>query len=139
MRGSPLLRALCAFVIIAALGWPLWHLTRPAEVVAGPANPLPVVEGKAIGLQLDFTTPPKSFAVRHLEKDVWVDSAPQSQMERELPLVFPENGVDLVFHFEWPDDAPLAAARVRLTDPHGDVHEKSVWGQGTVDEVLTFP
>jgi hypothetical protein len=139
VRGSPLLRALFAFCLIAALGWPLWHLTRPTEVEAGPVVAPPSVEAKAIGLQLTFTIPPKSFAVRYLEKDIWAESAPQASMEREIPLVFPEKGVDLVFHIEWPDDAPLAAARVRLTDPAGDTHEKSVWGQGAVDEVLTFP
>jgi len=138
VRGSPLLRALFAFCLIAALGWPLWHLTRATEVIASPAAP-PPVDAKAIGLQLTFTALPKSFAVRHLEKDVWVENSPQASMEREIPLVFPDKGVDLVFHIEWPEDAPLAAARVRLTDPAGDTHEKSVWGQGAVEEVLTFP
>ncbi len=139
MRGSPLLRALLAFLVIAALGWPLWQLTRPTSGVASPPPEPAVTEAKAIGLQLAFTTLPKSFVVRHLEKDIWTENAPRSVMEQEIPLVFPDSGVDLVFHVEWPDDAPLAATRVRLTDPEGDVHEKSVWGQGTVDEVLTFP
>jgi hypothetical protein len=138
VRGSPLLRALFAFCLIAALGWPLWHLTHPT-VVAGPVAAPPRVEAKAIGLQLTFTIPPKSFAVRYLEKDVWLESAPQASMERQIDLSFPDKGVDLVFHIVWPEDAPLAAARVRLTDPAGDTHEKNVWGQGTVDEVLTFP
>jgi hypothetical protein len=139
VRGSPLLRALFAFLGIAALGWPLWHVTSPEQAVAGPVAVRPAVDAKAIGLQLAFTATPKSFAVKHLEKDIWVESAPQAAMEREVPLVFPEKGVDLVFHIEWPEGAPLAAARVRLTDPAGDTHEKSVWGQGTVDEVLSFP
>lgn len=82
---------------------------------------------------------PKRFVVRHLEKDIWTEESPQASMDRDVPLVFPEKGVDLVFHIEWPDDAPLAAARVRLTDPAGDTHERSVWGKRTVDEVLTFP
>ena len=98
-----------------------------------------MAEAKAIELQLTFTVLPNRFAVRHLEKDVWAENAPQADMTREIPLVFPPNGVDLVFHVEWPADGPLAAARVRLTDPAGDTHENSVWGQGTLDEVLTFP
>ncbi|MEI9895565.1 MAG: hypothetical protein WDN28_17160 [Chthoniobacter sp.] len=36
MRGSPLVRALLAFAVIALLGWPLWQLTRP-EADAAPA------------------------------------------------------------------------------------------------------
>jgi hypothetical protein len=138
VRGSPLLRAFLAFCLIAAFAWPLWHLTHPMQVVAAaPAQAR--AENKDIGLQMDFTVLPKRFVVRYLEKDLWTETAPQASMEHQLSLVFPDKGVDLVFHIEWPDDAPLAAARVRLTDPAGDTHEKSVWGQGTVDEVLTFP
>jgi hypothetical protein len=139
VRGSPLLRALCAFCLIAALGWPLWHLTHATEPEPTPESLPPKAEAKATGLQLAFTTVPKRFVLRHLEKDVWTEEKPEASMDREVPLVFPQNGVDLVFHIEWPDDAPLAAARVRLTDPAGDTHEKSIWGKGTVDEVLTFP
>lgn len=139
MRGSPLLRALVAFLIIAALGWPLWHLTRATETLAAGDSAPPMVEAKAIGLQLAFTAVPKSFAVRHLEKDVWAEGAPLPVMEREIPLVVPDEGVDLVFHIEWPEWGPLAATRVRFTDPSGETREKSVWGQGVVDEVLTFP
>jgi len=139
MRGSPLLRAFFAFCLIATLGWPLWHLTHATEAAPPPGVVVPKTEAKAIGLQLAFTAVPKRFVVRHLEKDVWTEESPQASMDHEVSLVFPEKGIDLVFHIEWSDDAPLAAARVRLTDPAGDAHEKSVWGQGTVDEVLTFP
>ena len=139
MRGSPLLRAFCAFCFIAALGWPLWHLTHATEPKPTPKSLPPSVASKAIGLQLAFTTVPRRFVVRHLEKDVWTEEKPEVSVDREVPLVFPESGVDLVFHIEWLEDAPLAAARVRLTDPTGDTHEKSIWGKGTVDEVLTFP
>jgi hypothetical protein len=133
-----LIRALLAFCLIAALGWPLWHLTHQAEAVAVPVAVTPP-EAKAIGLQLEFTAVPKRFIVKHLEKDVWTENAPQASMEMNVPLEFPESGVDLVFHIEWAAETPLAAARIRLTDPEGETHEKSVWGQGTVDEVLTFP
>ncbi len=138
MRGSPLLRALLAFVVLAALGWPLWHLTRPVALAVPTEAAPPAAGAKAIILHLTFTHLPGKFVVRHLEKDVWVETAPAAEMEREVVLAYPEAGVDLQFHLEWPDDA-LAALRVRLTDPAGDVHEKSVWGRGTVDEVLSFP
>ena len=138
MRGSPLLRAFIAFCLIALLGWPLWRLTRAAQAVVEVTAP-PKTEIKDIDLQLDFTAVPKSFAVRYLEKDLWTETAPKFTMEHKLSLAFPDKGVDLVFHIEWPEDSPLCAVRARLTDPAGDTHEKSVWGQGTVDEVLTFP
>ena len=82
---------------------------------------------------------PKRFVVTHLEKEVWAENAPQASMDHDLSIVYPEKGVDLVFHIEWGDEVTLSAARVRLTDPNGEAHEKSVFGKGTVDEVLTFP
>ena len=141
MRGSPLLRALLAFVIIGLMGWPLWQLTRPQEVVASTPAPKPAAAkvAKAIGLPLTFTTAPKSFAIRHLDQEVWKVTGPAADLEQQVTLDYPNEGVDLQFHIEWQEDAPLAALRVQLTDPAGDVHEKSVWGKGVADEVVTFP
>ena len=140
MRGSPLARALLAFFVIALLGWPLWQLTRSDEAVAAPAPKAAVATiKKAIRLHLTFTTVPKSVTVEHLGEEVWKVTAAEADMEKEFPLDYPAEGVDLQFHIEWPEDAPLAAMRVRLTDPAGDTHDKSVWGKGAVDEVVTFP
>jgi hypothetical protein len=141
MRGSPLVRALLAFLVIGLLGWPLWRLTRPAEVeAAAPATPPTAQEEKkAIQLHLTFTTVPKGFVIRNLDDEVWKVDAPEADMEHEVSLVYPEEGIDLQIHIEWPDDAPLSAARVLLTDPAGDTHDKTVWGKGAVDEVVTFP
>ena len=139
MRGSPLFRAAIAFFVLLALGFPLWRLTHAAEASQTPAQPVAIVQAKAIHLQLDFTLPPKKIQVLHLGKEVWSEDAPPAEMERDVPLVYPDQGVDLQFHIEWPEDAPLAAMRVKLTDPAGDTHEKSLWGKGVVDDVLTFP
>jgi hypothetical protein len=139
MRGSPLLRAAIALFVLLALGFPLWRLTRAAEAPQPKTQIAPAAEAKAIHLQLDFTLPPKKIQVLHLGKEVWSESAPASEIERDMPLVFPDQGVDLQFHIEWPEDAPLAAMRAKLTDPAGDTHEKSLWGKGVVDDVLTFP
>jgi hypothetical protein len=134
-----LARALLAFVIIALLGWPLYRLTHPELTAAPvPATSAPEIK-KPVHLHVTFTTVPKSFTVRHLEDDVWKQAAPEADMERDLSLVYPAEGVDLQFHVEWPDDAPLAAMRVQLTDPAGDTHEKSLWGKGATDDVLSFP
>jgi hypothetical protein len=139
MRGSPLVRALLAFFFIASLGWPLWQLTRPEEVVASTPAPAAASEKKAIELHLTFTTVPKSFVVRHLENDVWKETAPQADMDKSVTLEYPPEGIDLQFHIEWPADVPVSAMRAQLTDPNGDTHDKSLWGKGTTDDVLTFP
>lgn len=139
MRGSPLVRAALAFLVILLLGWPLRELTGEGPVGkahAAGATPVPTQE---IELQLSFTTAPKSVRILHLGREVWSDAAPAVEIERKLQVPFPKEGVDLQFEVEFPDGAPLAAMRVRLTDPAGEIHEKSLWGTGRIDDVLTFP
>ena len=70
MRGSPLLRALLAFLAILALGWPLVRLTTTAD---GPREQPRVVAAveQEIGLGLTFTLVPKSVKVLHLGQEVW--------------------------------------------------------------------
>ena len=138
MRGSPLLRALLAFLAILALGWPLVRLTTTADGPREQPRVAAAVE-QEIGLGLTFTLVPKSVKVLHLGQEVWSESAPTAELERKLKLAYPAEGVDLQFAIEWPADAPLAAMRAKLTDPVGDVHEKSVWGTGSTVEAVTFP
>ena len=138
MRGSPLLRALLAFLAIFALGWPLWRLTGAADAPREQPKAA-VVAAKEIGLRLVFTLVPKSVKVLHLGREVWSETAPTAEMERTLKLAYPDAGIDLQFQIEWPADAPLAAMRAVLTDPAGEAHEHSVWGQGSAEEVVTFP
>jgi len=138
MRGSPLVRMALAFLVILLLGWPLRELTGGSSQTtsAGAATPVPV---KEIELQLSFTIVPKTVRVLHLGKEVWRDAAPAAEIERKLRVPFPKEGVDLQFEVEFPEAKPLAAMRARLTDPAGETHEKSLWGTGRIDEVLTFP
>lgn len=138
MRGSPLVRALIAFAVLLALGIPLWRLTHAASA---PRTP-PAAEESAllhdIHLQLVFTHPPAKIAVRHLGETVWEKGTPGVEIGHDLKLAFPNEGVDLEFAIEWPPET-WAAARVRLTDPGGDEHERTIWGRGPAEEVLTFP
>jgi hypothetical protein len=142
VRGSPLIRALIVFLAILALGFPLRELTRgnaaPQENPADTAAEVKTPEVNAVGLQLTFTLVPTSLRVLHLGKEVWKADSPSAEMEAELKLEFPKEGVDLQFEIEWPGDT-LAAMRAILTDPEGNPHEKTVWGSGPVTEVVTFP
>ena len=138
MRGSPLLRALLIFLAILALGWPLRRLTSASDAPREqPAAA--VVVAKEISLQLSFTLVPKSVKVLHLGQEVWSENAPTAELQRALKLAYPDAGIDLQFQIEWPAGAPLAAMRATLTDPDGEAHEHSVWGQGSTEEVVTFP
>lgn len=138
MRGSPLLRALVAFAAFTALGWPLWRIThRNAAALTAPEElSVPV---KRTQFALAFTLSPRAVEVRHLGQRLWAATAPAATANGILELPWPKEGVDLQFQIDWPADGPLAAARVRLTDPDGNEHEKSIWSRGPANEVLTFP
>ena len=138
MRGSPLLRALLVFLAILALGWPLRRLTSASDAPREQPK-ASVVEAKEIALRLNFTLVPKSLKVLHLGQEVWSESAPTAEMQRTLKLAYPAAGIDLQFQIEWSAGSPLAAMRATLTDPDDKAHEHSVWGQGSVEEVVTFP
>ncbi|HEX8296677.1 MAG TPA: hypothetical protein VF593_10275 [Chthoniobacteraceae bacterium] len=138
MRGSPLLRAFIAFLAILVLGYPLSRLTGEHAESATPAvrESSPIRE---ITLQLAFTAIPRTVRVLHSGKEVWSEAEPGSELEKMLLLPFPEQGIDLRIQADLPDASSLTAVRVRLIDPAGGEHEKSVWGTGAIDDVLTFP
>ncbi len=136
MRGSPLLRALAALLIMLSLAVPLRRMLRADQVA-----PIAAPEAEAaekVRLQIDFTAPPSELRVLTLGQELWRARLPGDQVSRELALAFPEEGIDLQFECNWPNDL-RAAARVRLTDPQGAAHEKVIWGQGPTTAVLTFP
>ena len=136
MKGSPLLRALLAFLAIAAMGVPLWKVTRAGSAVAAPVQ---VEAGVTqIALRLTFSVAPRSFAVVHLGKVVWASGTDRTDVTNAFALAYPKEGVDLQVKVAWPADAE-GAVRVRLTDPDGNEHDKTLWGRGEMEEMVTFP
>ena len=142
MRGSPLLRAFIAFVLIGLCGYPIWRLTQARAVSPTQRSTEKRGDGGTkeheAEIRLTFTAPPNSVKVLHLGKEIFGQSAPDAEIERVLALRWPADGVDLRFQVEWPEAAGLAAMRVQVTGPDGEEHDQSVWGTGATDEVLTF-
>lgn len=136
MRGSPLLNALIAFLVIGLLGIPVHRLTR-AVAIAGPTPP-PAVASARVPVELRFTTAPKTVRIQHLGKVIWSADAPGLSADAELTLTWPKEGVDLLVEVGWPEDAPLSAARVVITDPDLNEHTATIWGTGPTPKVLTF-
>lgn len=100
MRGSPLLRALIAFLTILALGYPLRRLTgESAPVAQAPpaAAPAAAGGGQDVELQLTFTTAPDKFALRHLGKVVWSAEAAGTSTEKAAPPL-PGRGRGVAVH-----------------------------------------
>ncbi len=138
MRGSPLLNALLAFLVIGLLGFPVQRLTRAAVVMTATPAPAKATEHLQVPIELRFTTPPKTVRIQHLGKPIFSADAPGSSLDVELSLRWPAEGVDLLFEIGWPEDAPLSAARVVLTDPASNEHTATIWGTGPTPKVLTF-
>ena len=138
MRGSPLLRAFIAFVIIAATGLPIWKLTH--RVMAAPTSlavPAPV-EQKEVQMEFTLTQPAPQISVQHLGKKIWSGEAPESRVEATFSIPWPAEGVDLRVQIDWPEGTKTAAARVQLSTPEGQEYERSIWANGPADKVLTF-
>jgi hypothetical protein len=136
VRGSPLLRAFLAFIGIAVAGFPLWRLThRPAIAETAP---VPEIKAQPVRVEFTLTQPSNRLTVKHLGKVVWTGEAADGSAEAEFTIPWPREGVDLRVEVYWPENAEMAAARLRLTDPEGGEQERSIWSSGPADEVLTF-
>jgi hypothetical protein len=136
MRGSPLLRVL--LVVIALLGvlWPLRSLTiHRAESL--PTSPPPVATPESnVHLVLTATSFPFTFEVSHLGKTIWKGEAMESSVARDVKIVFPSEGIDLLVDAKWQGDKQ-AAVKLDVTADDGDMITKTLWGTGGVSGVLT--
>ncbi len=139
MRGSPLFRALAALLVLLALGVPLWRVTHARQTSRSPDALPNGPPAKEVSMQLDFTLLPRTVAVLYLGKELWSSRTPQPELRGVLRIPWPAEGVDLRFQIDWPDRAPLAAARIRVIAPDGTAHERTLWSKGPADEVLSFP
>lgn len=139
MRGSPLLRALIVFTALLALAPAVWRMTKSEAPKSGVIAVEKPGETPEIQVALSFTTLPKHVAIFHLDAEVWAKDGPEEDEEFALKLPWPSEGGDLLFKVAWPDDAPLAAMRVKLTDPADHEIERSLWGRGATEKVLRFP
>ena len=90
-------------------------------------------------MKLTFSTAPQRFSIVHLGGEVWTQEAPGGEVAKVVRLAYPAEGIDLQVKVAWPPDAREAALRIALTDPAGVAHEKTVWGRGEMEEVVTFP
>lgn len=137
MRGSPVIRAIMAFVALLALAPLLANVTaeRARVEVSTPA----AAAARNVQLVLSFTALPKRVTVLHLGREVWAKSDPSAEEEFSLDVPWPAQGGELAFRVEWPAGAQIAAMRVRLTDPQDVEIDRSLWGTGPTEEVLNFP
>jgi len=138
MRGSPILRAVLVFVALLGLAPLLWNLTRPGPAEAAPRPQSPVKRAMVEG-RLNFSTAATRVEIQHLGREVWSKSSPAlaESFSRELP--WPKEGIELHVLVTWPEGTRSAAMRLRLTAPDGTDYDRTVWGDASADDVLSFP
>jgi len=139
MRGSPLLRAVIALVVLLGFAPVIWHVTRAGAGTSGPARPAVTEAGpKRVRLALSFTMPARRVAILHLGREVWAKSGPAGEEAAALELPWPKEGVELAVKVEWPEGTPMAAMRMLLVTADGAEYDRSVWGRGSAEDVLVF-
>ena len=137
MRGSPLLRVLVVVIALLAVLWPLRSLTthrveRPsasAQSVAAPES--------NVHLVLTSTSFPFTFEISNLGKTIWKGQASESSAARDVKMAFPPEGVDLLVDVKWQGDKE-GAVKLNVTVDNGETMTQTLWGAGSVSDVLTF-
>jgi hypothetical protein len=137
MRGAPLLRLLLVSAALLAALVPLRRLTThpspgPAPEVSGTTGASALVQ-----IALQSTKKPFHFEIDHLGKPVWAGDAEGNEVETEIELPFPKEGVDLLVNASWADSGP-AALKVEVTPEAGGVTTKVLWGNGSASDVFTI-
>jgi len=139
VRGSPLLRAIIVFAALLALAPLLWQVTRSSNGASSVEQPAAKPGSSSrVDLALAFSSPAKRVSIEHLGREIWAKSEPEMEENATLELPWPKEGIDLHVKVEWPEGAPMAAMRMRVVAPNGTEHDRSVWGRGSADEVVTF-
>jgi hypothetical protein len=134
MRGSPLAQTVLVVIALLLLLIPLQRLTQREQ------RPLPSVAStppKQVHLAVRTTAVPCRFQITFLGKTLWAEDASTPELAKDFDIDFPKQGIDLVVDATWESKA-LAAMEIILSLPDGTAIHKTLWGQGTANDVLTF-
>lgn len=136
MRGSPLLRASLVIAVLMLAFIPLWKLTHATQAAMPASNPLP--ESESVQMEITLSGPASGFQVLHLGKIIWEEKSPKETALKNLELHFPKEGVDLEVRVTALDPGSNVAVRLSVKPDGREAMEKTAWGRGAVEEVLTF-
>ena len=143
MKGTPLLRAVVLLATLLLLAWPLSRVTGPTNAQGQSRTKLPAAQTpdappQKLPLTLSFTRNAGRIELRHLGAVVWAKDRPELRESVDLNLPFPQEGIELDVTVQWPG-AELSALRLQLATPDGTELERSAWGAGTLEAVISFP
>ena len=91
-------------------------------------------------LEVAFAQKPLRFEIDYLGQPIWQsDLVTSLTAEKDLAMAYPKEGVDLEYKVAWPPGTPLCAARLSVAANDAELVEKTLWGTGQIDDVLSFP
>jgi hypothetical protein len=137
MKGSPLLRLLAVVIAMLAVLWPLRSLTTHRTETPAAGAPTASESESDVHLVLTSTSFPFTFEVSHLGKTIWKGEATESNVAKDVKMAFPSEGIDLLVDAKWQGDKQ-AAVRLDVMPDDGNTMTKTLWGNGSVNGVLTF-
>ena len=137
MQGSPLLRVLVVVIALLAVLWPLRSLTTHRQGRPSASAQSVAVPETNVHLVLTSTSFPFTFEISHLGKTIWKGEESASSVARDVKMAFPPEGVDLLVDVKWQGDKE-GAVKLDVTVNNGETMTKTLWGTGSVSDVLTF-
>jgi hypothetical protein len=139
VTGSPLLRAFVALGVLLLMLVPMRSFTSARARQAVPAAPSATpAKGTLARLEIVSTKAPFTYSVSHLGKVVWQGKAVASPAATDLELPIPPEGIDLSLTITW-NEPGEAAAKLSVSHDENDPVPRTVWGDGSASDVLTFP
>jgi hypothetical protein len=136
MRGSPLLRAGLVLLALFALILPLRSLTSRRTAPTPPASTAAAPRSR-VHLRIASTSVPFRFAISHLGKVIWEGECNENSRSKDLDLVFPREGIDLLVEATWPMEK-LTAVRLEVERGADPPIAQTLWGTARIDDVVTF-
>ena len=135
MRGSPLAQAVLVVAGLLLLLIPLHRLTQ--REARPPEQHVLSLAPKQVHLAVRTTAVPYRFQITFLGKTLWAEDTSTAELAKDFDIDFPKEGIDLVVDATWETKA-LAAIEITLSLADGTAIHKTLWGQGTANDVLTF-
>ncbi len=120
-----------------ALIVPLCSLTTHRVSQLGQAAKVTSEAPAAVHLTISSTKVPFHYEVSHLGKIVWQGNSNDFEAQTELALIFPKEGIDLLVDVTWDFPDP-AAVKLDVTPDGIETKTQTLWGKGSVSDVLTF-
>jgi hypothetical protein len=137
MRGSPIRRACLIILALLLVGLPVWKVTSVQPELSPAATEKLVASPTPVDLLVTFAHPPQSWTLRHLGK-ILAENQTSTQLKITTLLEFPTEGIDLQIEAAWPKGTPETAVRIEAIKPDGLPSVGTLWGQGTLDGVITL-